>query len=73
MIDFDDLNAEKSYTPSSRYCASKLANLLFNKELADRLKGEWQYSTPHCCITVDKSCLRLYQKPRLQSEVMQFR
>ncbi|XP_034253535.1 retinol dehydrogenase 11-like isoform X2 [Thrips palmi] len=39
VIDFDDLNGEKSYSPSYRYSASKLANVLFVKELADRLKA----------------------------------
>lgn len=38
-IDLDDLQAERSYTPSSRYGASKLANLLFTLELQRRLVG----------------------------------
>jgi NAD(P)-dependent dehydrogenase (short-subunit alcohol dehydrogenase family) len=38
-IDLDDLQAERSYTPSSRYAASKLANLLFTLELQRRLVG----------------------------------
>lgn len=37
-IHFDDINLEKSYTPSEGYFQSKLANILFAKELARRLK-----------------------------------
>ncbi|XP_011689558.1 PREDICTED: retinol dehydrogenase 12-like [Wasmannia auropunctata] len=37
-IDFDDINLEKSYTPFKNYAQSKLANILFTKELAHRLK-----------------------------------
>lgn len=33
-IDFDNLNAEKSYSKIGAYCQSKLANLLFTYELA---------------------------------------
>lgn len=36
-IDFDDINLEKSYTPVKGYKQSKLANILFTKELARRL------------------------------------
>jgi NAD(P)-dependent dehydrogenase (short-subunit alcohol dehydrogenase family) len=38
-IRFDDLGAERSYSPWSAYGQSKLANLLFAKELARRLAG----------------------------------
>ena len=38
-IDFDNLRGEKSYRPWSGYARSKLANLLFAKELARRLDG----------------------------------
>ncbi|XP_071563304.1 retinol dehydrogenase 12-like [Temnothorax nylanderi] len=37
-IDFDDINLERSYTPFKSYARSKLANILFTKELADRLR-----------------------------------
>lgn len=37
-INFDDLMMEKSYTPLSAYNQSKLANVLFTRELARRLK-----------------------------------
>ncbi len=37
-IDFDDLNAEKSYNRVGRYNMSKLANLLFTLELQRRLE-----------------------------------
>jgi WW domain-containing oxidoreductase len=38
-IRFDDLGAERSYSPWKAYGQSKLANLLFAKELARRLAG----------------------------------
>jgi NAD(P)-dependent dehydrogenase (short-subunit alcohol dehydrogenase family) len=37
-IDFDDLNSEKRYNPTRAYGQSKLANLLFIRELARRLQ-----------------------------------
>jgi WW domain-containing oxidoreductase len=38
-IRFDDLGAERGYSPWTAYGQSKLANLLFAKELARRLVG----------------------------------
>jgi NAD(P)-dependent dehydrogenase (short-subunit alcohol dehydrogenase family) len=38
-LDFDDLHARRSYRGMQVYCRSKLANLLFTVELADRLRG----------------------------------
>ncbi|XP_069802084.1 retinol dehydrogenase 14 [Dendropsophus ebraccatus] len=38
-INFDDLNSEKSYSRSAGYSRSKLANILFTRELARRLEG----------------------------------
>ena len=38
-INFEDLNSEKSYVPIKAYQQSKLANVLFTKELARKLKG----------------------------------
>lgn len=39
-IDFDDINFErKKYSSIGAYCNSKLANILFTRELAKRLKG----------------------------------
>jgi NAD(P)-dependent dehydrogenase (short-subunit alcohol dehydrogenase family) len=37
---FNDPNLERSYSPSKAYAQSKLANVLFSKELARRLQGE---------------------------------
>ncbi|XP_071643764.1 retinol dehydrogenase 12-like isoform X2 [Temnothorax longispinosus] len=37
-IDFDDINLERSYVPFRSYAQSKLAIILFTKELARRLK-----------------------------------
>ena len=39
VINFDDLNSTKSYSPGSAYSQSKLANILFTRELAKRLEG----------------------------------
>ncbi|XP_011689560.1 PREDICTED: retinol dehydrogenase 12-like isoform X1 [Wasmannia auropunctata] len=38
-IDFDDINLERTYASFKSYTQSKLANILFTKELARRLKG----------------------------------
>lgn len=38
-IDFNDLNSEKHYDPAKAYEQSKLANVLFTRELAKRLEG----------------------------------
>jgi len=39
VLDFDDLSAERGYSGWPAYCRSKLANILFNLELARRLQG----------------------------------
>lgn len=38
-INFDDLNSEKRYDPAEAYEQSKLANILFTRELSKRLEG----------------------------------
>ncbi|XP_078069174.1 retinol dehydrogenase 14a [Mustelus asterias] len=38
-INFDDLNSEQSYNKSFGYSRSKLANILFTRELAKQLEG----------------------------------
>lgn len=38
-IQFDDLNGEKNYHPVRAYAQSKLANVLFTRELAKRTEG----------------------------------
>ena len=38
-IHFDDINLDKNYKPEVSYGQSKLANVLFTRELAARLKG----------------------------------
>ncbi|XP_030650271.1 retinol dehydrogenase 12-like [Chanos chanos] len=39
QIHFDDINLDKDYTPQKAYRQSKLANVLFTRELAKRLQG----------------------------------
>ncbi|XP_002735885.1 retinol dehydrogenase 13-like [Saccoglossus kowalevskii] len=38
-INFDDINAEKSYNRINAYSQSKLANILFTRELSKKLQG----------------------------------
>ena len=38
-INFGDINSEKDYGPFKAYARSKLANVLFTRELAKRIKG----------------------------------
>uniref|UniRef100_A0A0A9Z186 Retinol dehydrogenase 11 n=1 Tax=Lygus hesperus TaxID=30085 RepID=A0A0A9Z186_LYGHE len=38
-MEYDDINLKKSYSPVSAYGRSKLANVLFTKELARKLRG----------------------------------
>ncbi|XP_063418992.1 retinol dehydrogenase 13-like [Mytilus galloprovincialis] len=38
-INFDDIYSEKSYDPGTSYSQSKLANVLFSRELSKRLEG----------------------------------
>ena len=38
-INFDDLMMEKGFSSIKAYCQSKLANVLFTRELAQRLRG----------------------------------
>ncbi len=38
-LDLDDLNLERQYSGWTAYCRSKLANILFTRELARRLAG----------------------------------
>ncbi|XP_066550910.1 retinol dehydrogenase 12 isoform X2 [Amia ocellicauda] len=38
-IKFDDLQSERSYDSGLAYCQSKLANVMFTRELAKRLQG----------------------------------
>ena len=43
---FDDIMLTKKYDSQKAYCQSKLANILFTKGLAERLKGTLPRSTP---------------------------
>ena len=44
-FDFDDMNLDKNYGSWTAYGRSKLSNVLFTRELARRLEGEFQYCT----------------------------
>ncbi|KAK6481166.1 retinol dehydrogenase 12-like [Huso huso] len=44
-IKFDDLQSERSYEGGLAYCQSKLANVLFTRELAKRLAGTGAQTT----------------------------
>lgn len=54
-INFDDLNSTQKYDEGEAYAQSKLANVLFTKELAERLAGECErspsHSHPSCLLT----------------------
>ncbi|XP_056273548.1 retinol dehydrogenase 12-like [Pseudoliparis swirei] len=39
QISFDDINQEKDYCPAKSYAQSKLANVLFTRELTNKLQG----------------------------------
>ena len=39
-IDFDDINGDKNYSVMTAYCQSKLANVLFTRELSRQLDGK---------------------------------
>lgn len=45
-IRFHDLHSQGSYNSGLAYCQSKLANVLFTRELARRLKGTRTPNTP---------------------------
>lgn len=45
-INVKDLNSTEEYSKSGAYSQSKLANVLFTRELAKRLEGNLLYSFP---------------------------
>lgn len=56
---FEDLKGEKSYNSFSAYSFSKLANILFSTELADRLDGVGVTSNSLHPGTIDTNMLRI--------------
>ncbi|NXF71295.1 RDH12 dehydrogenase, partial [Sclerurus mexicanus] len=52
-IRFHDLQGEKSYNRGLAYCHSKLANVLFTRELARRLQGKLLYFATGTKVTVN--------------------
>lgn len=40
VINFDDINYDVNYSAMAAYGQSKLANILFSKVLAEKLKGK---------------------------------
>jgi len=59
-IDYADLQAQRRYRPSARYCMSKLANLLFSFELQRRLEAAGHPAISLACHpgAVDTDLLR---------------
>lgn len=51
-IQFDDLSGEKNYHPLRAYAQSKLANVLFTRELAKRTEGRACYAYVCACVYV---------------------
>lgn len=58
----DDLNSEKSYGEGQCYSQSKLANVLFTRELARRLKGTQVTSNALHPGTVNTELVRHIEK-----------
>jgi retinol dehydrogenase-14 len=58
VLDFDDLGSARAYNGYEAYALSKLANVLFAYELAERLAGEVTSNAVHPG-TVDTNLLRL--------------
>lgn len=54
---FNDINMEKSYSPFLSYARSKLSNILFTKELANRLEGMYKYNS----ISLGFNLLEVYK------------
>ena len=50
QINFDDLNSSRDYSPGDAYSQSKLANVLFTRELARKLEGESLMILFLCCV-----------------------
>uniref|UniRef100_H3CRS1 Uncharacterized protein n=1 Tax=Tetraodon nigroviridis TaxID=99883 RepID=H3CRS1_TETNG len=79
-IQFDDLNGEKSYHPVKAYAQSKLANVLFTRELARRIGGTgvsvfslhpgvvqsdlWRHQ--HQCIQMAVKIFRIFTKTTVE-------
>ncbi len=56
---FEDLKGEKSYSSFSAYSFSKLANILFSRELAERLESSGVTSNSLHPGTIDTNMLRI--------------
>ena len=56
---FDDLKGEKTYSSFSAYSFSKLANILFSRELAERLEGSGVTSNSLHPGTIETNMLRI--------------
>ncbi|XP_034101988.1 retinol dehydrogenase 12-like [Drosophila albomicans] len=69
-LNVDDLNCEKSYDETHAYCQSKLANVMFTRELAKRLEGTGVTVTALHPGLVDTEIFR--NSAILQSAIVQF-
>lgn len=56
-INIADLNSDKSYDPGRAYNQSKLANILFTRELAKRLEGLSLRVYYGVCFKLDLYCV----------------
>ena len=61
-INFDDIMGKKSYSETKAYSQSKLANVLFTRELARQLEG----TGVHNLCLASRSCSNGIAPPRLQ-------
>lgn len=62
QIYFDDINLDKEYHPWKSYRQSKLANVLFSRELAKRLQGTEILSVLHQAFCSEVNSWRLSDK-----------
>ncbi|KYN36938.1 Retinol dehydrogenase 11 [Trachymyrmex septentrionalis] len=60
-IDFDNINLERSYGPIKSYAQSKLANILFTKELARKLKEAGIHGINTYCLHPGMIPTRLFR------------
>ena len=68
-IEFDNLSGERRYRPFTAYGQSKLANLLFARELARRLAAGQTANAVHPGVIVTTNIIRYVRAPRVFMQV----